>query len=82
MLKMKKYENRLYELRKEMGFTQEEFGKKFYLAKTVISRYESGKRNIPNELLVEFAEFFDTSTDYILGRNVSKNPRETAKEQE
>ena len=70
---MKKPANRLRELREEFGYTQEELGKEFYCEKPVISRYETGSRNIPNELLVEFAEFFDTSVDYILGRNVPKS---------
>ena len=35
---------------------------------------ETGKRNIPNEILIKFAKLYNTSTDYILGLTDEKKP--------
>lgn len=64
--------NRLRELREERNMSQKQLENEFYISKSAVSHYENGIRNIPNDLLVKFAEFFDTSVDYILGRDVTK----------
>ena len=35
----------------------------------MLSRYESGERKPDYEILVKIADFFDVSTDYLLGRS-------------
>ena len=37
------------------------------------SLYELGKRTLPIDLLIKLAEFYNTSTDYIIGRTNHKN---------
>ena len=39
--------------------------------------YETGKRELPFELAVTLAKFYDVSLDYIFGLN--KNPEKSAK---
>ena len=63
------------ELRKEMGITQEELITKFnqkygktYTA-SAISQFENGRRIPETQALIHFAEFFNVSLDYLLGRS-------------
>ena len=37
------------------------------------SKYENEKNNIPTDILNKLADFYNTSTDYILGRTNIKN---------
>ena len=43
------------------------------IQQTVYSRYERGFQNIPLEHLISLADYYDVSTDYILGR--TNNPK-------
>lgn len=65
---------RLSELRKDMGLSQQEFGKLFNLSKRTISSYETDETEPPNHLIVEFARYFDVSTDYLLGTTKYPKP--------
>ena len=38
------------------------------VAQSAINRYENGHSDVPNELLIWYAEYFDVSLDYIFGR--------------
>lgn len=64
---------RLRELRKKKGLTMKELGKRFSLAESTISGYENGNRKPDLEMIDGFADFFEVSSDYLLGRtdNVS-----------
>jgi len=54
-------------LRREAGLTQEQLSEKLSIARSTLACYETGKSQIPNELLVVFAKLFDVTTDYLLG---------------
>lgn len=58
---------RLKELRKENGLTQEQVAEALGKKREVYRRYECGERKLRAELVVKLAEFYDVSTDYILG---------------
>ncbi|WP_144461031.1 helix-turn-helix domain-containing protein [Siminovitchia fortis] len=60
--------DRLKKLRNERKITQEELGKKVNVIKVSISGYENGNRNPDTETLQKLADFFEVSTDYLLGR--------------
>ncbi|PKM52453.1 MAG: XRE family transcriptional regulator [Firmicutes bacterium HGW-Firmicutes-7] len=63
-----KFKDRIKNLRKEFGITQQDLADKLGLVRTAIANYEMG-RNIPNaETLNMIADFFDVSLDYLLGR--------------
>lgn len=64
-----KYNNRLKELREEKDMNQAELGQVFSLSQIAISQYERQTRNIPNDLIIEIAKYFDVSTDYLLGNS-------------
>ncbi|WP_432403861.1 helix-turn-helix domain-containing protein [Wukongibacter sp. M2B1] len=50
------------------GLTQEELGKLINKTKNGISQYETGKREPDLHTLDRFAEIFDCTIDYLLGR--------------
>jgi len=71
---MSNFAKRLRELRKEKGLTGEELGKKFSVTKTAVSYWENDK-TFPDELTIKkLADFFECTTDYLLGRTDIKNP--------
>lgn len=59
---------RLRTLRKEKNLTMKDLGKKFSVAESTISGYEIGNRKPDMQMLQQIADFFDVSTDYLLGR--------------
>ena len=54
--------------------SQTQISKILGIHQTVYSRYERGFQNIPIEHLLTLADFYKTSTDYILGRTLIKEP--------
>lgn len=59
--------DRVYQLRKQAGLTQGELGKILGLSDKSVSVLESGQRSTTIEKLVLLAEYFQVSTDYLLG---------------
>ena len=64
---MMKFSKRLVELRKDEDITQERLAELVGISRSAISLYEIDKREPDFETLKRLAEFFDTSTDYLLG---------------
>ncbi|MBR4077988.1 MAG: helix-turn-helix transcriptional regulator [Oscillospiraceae bacterium] len=60
--------NRLREIRKRKGYTQQKVAMDLNLSQNSISRYESGVREADYDLLVRFADYYNVSIDYILCR--------------
>jgi len=63
---------RLMVLREEAGLTQEKLAEIFHTKKATISRYETGARDPKLDTLIDFADFFNVSTDYLLGRTENR----------
>ncbi|WP_425595529.1 helix-turn-helix domain-containing protein [Priestia flexa] len=59
---------RLATLRKEKGISQYEFADRIGFSRGQVANYEQGKREPDYETLQKIADFFDVSTDYLLGR--------------
>ena len=60
------FHEKLQELRKQKGLTQEELAEKLYVSRTAISKWESG-RGYPNiESLKATAKFFSVTVDDLL----------------
>ncbi|KMY62993.1 transcriptional repressor of PBSX s [Geobacillus stearothermophilus] len=68
--------DRLRKLRQEKKLTQEELGKKINVTKVSISGYENGNRTPDTETLQKLADFFNVTTDYLLGRTDDPTPPE------
>ena len=66
---------RIKALRKEQKFTQEYIAKKLNISVAALSRYETGAFEPKSvELIVELANIFKVSTDYLLGKSDARNP--------
>lgn len=68
---------RLRYLRKEKDITQEELSKLVTVSRAAIGRYENDERTPDYATLKSFADYFDVSTDYLLGRSNIKAPAPT-----
>ena len=58
---------RLRELRVEKGLTQKQLAEKLNLNSVTYLHYEKSQREPPLSVLADMAEFFDVSTDFLLG---------------
>lgn len=67
--------NRLEDLRTDKDKSQAEVAAEINIHQTTLSKYEKGTlKNIPIDLLCKLADYYETSTDYILMRTNVKNP--------
>jgi len=57
--------NKLYELRKLNGLTQEEFAKELRVSRQTISAIENGKYNPSLDLAFEIAIYFDKTIEEV-----------------
>ena len=71
---METYTKRLKDLREDHDLTQEQVSKILMITQTVYSRYERGFRTNPSEHLLVLADYYKTSTDYLLGRTNTPAP--------
>lgn len=60
-------ESNIQKLRRKMGLTQKELGKRIGVSQQVISRIERERNQIPVDVLIQLAEIFKVSTDCVLG---------------
>jgi len=58
---------RLYDLRKDRGLSQDELGEILNINKHSISSYERGRSEPPDEIKIILAKYFNVSVDYLLG---------------
>lgn len=65
---------RLRDLRQDRDLTQTEVAKLLNMSQTGYSKYETGENDIPSAVLIKLADFYQTSTDYILGRTNEIRP--------
>lgn len=65
---------RLRELREDRDLNQHDVYKIGYISINSYRRYEKGERDIPCEVLVKYADFYNVSTDYLLGRTDIMKP--------
>ena len=63
---------RLRDLREDRDLLQKDVAKHLNCSQVCYSRYESGKRDIPTDVLIKLADYYGVSTDYILGRTDKK----------
>lgn len=70
---MKHYGDKLAQLREKRGLTQEDLAKKLGLSRAALSHYETGRREPDYDTLKHFADFFEVSIDFLLGRTVKEN---------
>ena len=65
---------RIRNLREDHDLKQEDIARLLHCTQACYSHYETGKRDIPTEVLIQLAHFYRTSTDYILGLTDNSAP--------
>lgn len=65
---------RLKDLREDADITQREIAEYLHIRQNTYSQYENGQRQIPIEMLISLARYYNVSTDYILELTNTKIP--------
>lgn len=60
------FNNRLYQLRKQKGLSQEELASRLNVSRQTVSKWEIGDSTPDMEKLVAMSELFDVSLDYLM----------------
>ena len=63
---------RIRDLREDKDLTQTQVAQFLGMSQTGYSKYETGENDIPTAILLKLADFYQTTTDYILGRTDEK----------
>ena len=63
---------RIRDLREDHDLTQKQVAQLLGMSQTGYSKYETGENDIPTTVLIKLADFYKTSTDYLLGRTDKK----------
>jgi transcriptional regulator with XRE-family HTH domain len=58
---------RIRDLREDRDLTQKQVAQMLGMSQTGYSKYETGENDIPTIVLIKLADFYQTSTDYLLG---------------
>lgn len=70
----KKMYRRIRDLREDHDLLQKDIANYLKCTQVSYSHYENGRRDIPTDILIRLAEYYNTSTDYLLGRTDIKQP--------
>ena len=65
---------RIQDLRIDTDLSQKKIGEILHISQRSYSHYETGSRNIPIEMLIRLADYYDTTIDYLVGRTDNKEP--------
>lgn len=66
---------RIRDLREDNDLTQKQMAEYLNCSQQVYSNYELGQRDIPTDILLKLADFYNVSVDYILGRTDKPNKK-------
>lgn len=69
---MKTYVELIRELREDSDKTQKQIAEMLGIRQNVYSRYECAQAELPIRHLIKLANYYNVSTDYILGRTKNK----------
>ena len=65
---------RIRALREDNDLKQDDLARILNCTQACYSNYETGKRDIPSEVLGKLADFYKVSVDYLMGRTNTKDP--------
>ena len=61
---------RIRDLRTDHDLSQKQLADYLGMSQTGYSKYETGENDIPTEVLIKLARFYNTSIDYLLGEKM------------
>ena len=65
---------RLKDLREDHDLLQRHLAEYLHCSQVAYSRYELGTRDIPTQVLIDLAKFYNTSVDYLLDLTDEASP--------
>ena len=68
---MQEYRNRIRDLREDRDLRQVDVASATGIDQKTLSNYETGKTNPDSYAIIRLAEFFQVTTDYLLGYSAS-----------
>lgn len=60
-------------MREDHDWSQTELAQRLGMSQTGYSKYETGENDVPTAILIQLAEIYQTSVDYLLG--LTDDPR-------
>ena len=63
---------RIKDLREDMDLTQQKIADYLHIKQNTYSQYENEHRQIPIDILIKLARYYDTSIDYLVGETNEK----------
>ena len=63
---------RIKDLREDSDISQKQLADVLGISQRAYSHYENGTRKIPLDILLALADYYNCSTDYLLGRTKKK----------
>ena len=69
--------DKIKELRKKSKITQAELSDSINIGQSTLANFENGKRTIPIDIIIQLAQFFNVSADYLLGLSTSPDASKT-----
>ena len=69
--------DKIKELRKKSKITQAELSDSINIGQSTLANFENGKRTIPIDIIIQLAQFFNVSADYLLGLSTSPDACKT-----
>lgn len=64
---------RIRDLREDKDLSQTQVANMLGMSQTGYSKYETGENDIPTQVLIKLARFYNTSIDYLLGETDIKD---------
>ncbi len=65
---------RLKDIREDADVKQKTLADYLHIKQNTYSQYENGQRQLPVDVLIKLAAYFEVSTDYILGLTDVRQP--------
>ncbi|MBQ7980778.1 MAG: helix-turn-helix transcriptional regulator [Oscillospiraceae bacterium] len=63
---------RIRDLREDNDLTQKQIAEYLMCDQSLYSKYERGEREIPLNLIIKLADYYNVSLDYIVGRSAKQ----------
>ena len=60
---------KIRDLREDNDLTQKQISEYLMCDQSLYSKYERGEREIPLNLIIKLADYYDVSIDYLVGRS-------------
>lgn len=59
---------RLKDLREDNELTQNKLAEYLHVRQNTYSQYENGQRQVPLDILIKLADYYNVTLDYLVGR--------------